>query len=117
MGRPPHVIEFKQLQETTYENPLSPTERKVLLHVAEAPGKTASEISEISGLTPDATSRAFKKLYSLRLVRSHQDPQDRRFVRYGLTQAGYDDLLAWASMRHGREIRKIEGVTIWEPEQ
>ncbi len=117
MTRDRETVDFERLDRVVqYEDPLTPTERKTFLFVAKTPGATASAIAEAVKLTPDAASRAFKKLIALDLIKTERDRIDRRIARFGITGRGHEELLKWASAALGHEVREITGLSVWDPE-
>jgi DNA-binding MarR family transcriptional regulator len=94
------------------EDPVSPSVRRTLLHIAKNPDLTASDVAEAMGFGAEFASRVLQKLTNRGWIRSTGDKADGRLKRFGMTADGYAELLRYASAITGEPIEMIQGVKV-----
>jgi len=78
----------RQLNATSTDEGLTPTQYSVLGLVGSRGALALAELTELEGLNPTMLSRIVRKLDEDGLIRRLPDPADQRAVRVEITEAG-----------------------------
>lgn len=77
-----------RLKEVREEYDIKMIDVEILLYFYENKGKTASDLYRALGLNKGQVSTAIDSLCKQNMLVEHENPEDRRYLKYELTEAG-----------------------------